>query len=115
VAIPWVTYTSPELVHVGKTEQQLREEGVAYRVGRKPMRRVERAVVIGQAAGLVKLLVGDDGRMLGGHILAANAGELIAPVTLDMRAGLTAKMLAGTILPYPTLAEGVRWSAEDGQ
>ncbi len=114
-AIPWVTYTSPELAHVGKTEQQLREEGIAYRVGRKLMREVERAVATGQTDGLVKLLVGDDGRVLGGHILAANAGELIAPVTLAMRAGLTAEMLASTILPYPTLAEGVRWAAEQAQ
>jgi len=111
-AIPWVTYTSPELAHVGKTEQQLREEGIAYRVGRKSMREVERAVVTGQPEGLAKLLVGDDGRVLGGHILAANAGELIAPVTLAMRAGLSAEILARTILPYPTLAEGVRWAAE---
>jgi dihydrolipoamide dehydrogenase len=114
-AIPWVTYTSPELAHVGKTEQQLREEKVAYRVGRKPMDEVERAVVTRQAAGLVKLLVGEDGHVLGGHILAANAGELIAPVALAMRAGLTAEQLAGTILPYPTLAEGVRWAAEQAQ
>jgi mercuric reductase len=79
------------------------------------MREVERAVVTGQAEGLVKLLVGDDRRLLGGHILAANAGELIAPVTLAMRAGLTAEQLASTILPYPTLAEGVRWAAEQAQ
>jgi dihydrolipoamide dehydrogenase len=114
-AIPWVTYTSPELAHVGKTEQQLREEGIAYRVGRKPMREVERAVVTSQGDGLLKLLVGDDGRLLGGHILGANAGELIAPVTLAMRANLTIEMLADTILPYPTLAEGVRWAAEQAQ
>lgn len=114
-AIPWVTYTAPELAHVGKTEQQLREEGVSYRVGRKPMAEVERAVATGQTDGLVKLLVGDDGAILGGHILAAGAGELIAPVVLAMRAGLTVDALATTILPYPTLAEGVRWAAEAAQ
>ena len=111
-AIPWVTYTSPELAHVGKTEEQLREEGVAYKVGRKPLVEVERAVAIGRTDGVVKLLVGEDGKLLGGHILADNAGELIAPVTLAMRAGLTAEQLARTILPYPTLSEGVRWAAE---
>jgi len=114
-AIPWVTYTIPELAHVGKTEQQLREEGVAYKVGRKPIVEVERAVATGQTDGVVKLLVGGGGRLLGGHILAASAGELIAPVTLAMRAGLTAGDLASTILPYPTLAEGVRWAAEAAQ
>lgn len=111
--IPWVTYTSPELAHVGRTEDELREAGVPYRVGVKQMRDVERALLIGQPEGQVKLLVGDDGAILGGHILAAHAGELIAPLALAMRAGLRAADLAGTILPYPTLAEGVRWAAED--
>jgi pyruvate/2-oxoglutarate dehydrogenase complex dihydrolipoamide dehydrogenase (E3) component len=74
---------------------------------------VERAVVTGQTDGLIKLLVGSDGMILGGHILAASAGELIAPVVLAMRAGLTAEQLANTILPYPTLVAGVRRAAED--
>jgi dihydrolipoamide dehydrogenase len=113
-AIPWVTYTEPELAHVGQTEEQLRDDGVKYTVGCKPMADVERAVATGQTDGLVKLLIGADGKILGGHILASGAGELIAPVTLAMRSGLTAKQLAETILPYPTLAEGVRWAAEDG-
>jgi pyruvate/2-oxoglutarate dehydrogenase complex dihydrolipoamide dehydrogenase (E3) component len=111
-AIPWVTYTDPELAHVGQTEEQLREKGVAYTVGRTPMADVERAVITGQTDGLVKLLVGSDGTILGGHILAAGAGELIAPVVLAMRAGLTAEQLASVILPYPTLAAGVRRAAE---
>jgi dihydrolipoamide dehydrogenase len=114
-AIPWVTYTNPELAHVGKTEEQLREEGVQYAVGRKKMSEVERAAAIGQTDGLVKLLVGEDGEILGGHILAPNAGELIAPVVLAMRAGIPAEQLAATILPYPTLAEGVRWAAEEAE
>jgi pyruvate/2-oxoglutarate dehydrogenase complex dihydrolipoamide dehydrogenase (E3) component len=114
-AIPWVTFTDPELAHVGKTEEQLREDGVRYTVGRKPMDGVERAVAIRQTEGQVKLLVGDDGKILGGHILAASAGELIAPVVLAMRAGIDARALAQAILPYPTLAEGVRWAAEEAQ
>jgi pyruvate/2-oxoglutarate dehydrogenase complex dihydrolipoamide dehydrogenase (E3) component len=111
-AIPWVTYTSPELAHIGQTEEQLRQAGTPYRVGRKPLAEVERAVATGATAGQIKLLVGDDGRLLGGHILAAGAGELIAPLALAMRAGLPVDMLANTILPYPTMAEGLRWAAE---
>ena len=110
--IPWVIYTSPELAHVGQTEEQLRAAGIAYHVGRKPMREVERAVANRQTDGQVKLLVADDGAILGGQILGANAGELIAPVVLAMRAGLPATMLATTILPYMTMAEGVRWAAD---
>jgi pyruvate/2-oxoglutarate dehydrogenase complex dihydrolipoamide dehydrogenase (E3) component len=112
-AIPWVTYTDPELAHVGKTEEQLRKAKATYRVGRKKMDAVERAVVTGQTAGLVKLLVGADGLIAGGHILSAEAGELIAPIVLAMRSDLPAEALATAILPYPTLAEGVRWAAEE--
>jgi dihydrolipoamide dehydrogenase len=112
-AIPWVTYTDPELAHVGQTEEQLRDKGIVYTAGRKRMADVERAVVTGQTDGLVKLLVGSDGMILGGHILAAGAGELIAPVVLAMRAGMTAEQLANAILPYPTLAASVRRAAEE--
>jgi len=110
--IPWVIYTAPELAHVGRTEQQLREAGIPYQVGRKPMSEVERAVANRQTDGLVKLLVADNGAILGGHILSANAGEMIAPVVLAMRAGLPADTLATTMLPYLTMAEGVRWAAD---
>jgi pyruvate/2-oxoglutarate dehydrogenase complex dihydrolipoamide dehydrogenase (E3) component len=110
--IPWVIYTAPELAHVGRTEQQLREAGIPYQVGRKPMSEVERAVANRQTDGLVKLLVADNGAILGGHILSANAGEMIAPVVLAMRAALPADTLATTMLPYLTMAEGVRWAAD---
>jgi pyruvate/2-oxoglutarate dehydrogenase complex dihydrolipoamide dehydrogenase (E3) component len=112
-AIPWVTYTDPELAHVGETEEQLREAKATYRIGRKKMDAVERAVVTGQTAGLVKLLVGADGMIAGGHILSAKAGELIAPLVLAIRNDLPAAALATAILPYPTLTEGVRWAAEE--
>jgi pyruvate/2-oxoglutarate dehydrogenase complex dihydrolipoamide dehydrogenase (E3) component len=59
----------------------------------------------------VTLLAAADGKILGGHILGANAGELIAPVVYAMRFGLTVKMLAEAMLPYPTMAEAVRWAA----
>jgi len=58
------------------------------------------------------LLVGADGKILGGHILGANAGDLIAPIVYAMRFGLTVKMIAKAMLPYPTMAEAVRWAAE---
>jgi pyruvate/2-oxoglutarate dehydrogenase complex dihydrolipoamide dehydrogenase (E3) component len=110
--IPWVIYTAPELAHVGKTEEQLRDAGIAYQVGRKPMSEVEQAVASRQTDGQVKLLIANDGTILGGHILSAHAGELIAPVILAMRAGLPAEMLATTMLPYLTMAESVRWAAD---
>jgi dihydrolipoamide dehydrogenase len=111
-AIPWVIYTDPALAHVGKTEEQLRAEGRAYQVGRMPFSQVERAIANGETNGLVKLLVDPNGAILGGHILAQNADDLLAPIILAMRTGLPAATIAATILPYPTMSEGVRWAAE---
>jgi len=109
--IPWVTFTDPEFAHVGRTEAELQEAGVEYRVGRVNFDKLDRAIAADQTFGTVKLLVDLKGKILGGHILSANAGELIAPVVYAMRYGLTVKMLAQTMLPYPTMAEAVRWAA----
>jgi pyruvate/2-oxoglutarate dehydrogenase complex dihydrolipoamide dehydrogenase (E3) component len=110
--IPWVTYTDPALAHVGKTEEQLRDEQVAYQVTRMYFKDVERAVAEGATSGLVKLLVDKQGLLLGGHVLAPHAGDLLAPIILAMRTGITAEMLASTIMPYPTMVEGIRWAAD---
>lgn len=110
--IPWGVYTYPTLAHIGKTEEQLRKEGVEYQVGRMNFSEVERAITDGQMEGMVKLLVDKQHKLLGGHILGFNAGSLIAPVVLAMRSGLPVDALADTMLPYPTLAEAVRWAAD---
>jgi pyruvate/2-oxoglutarate dehydrogenase complex dihydrolipoamide dehydrogenase (E3) component len=106
--IPWVTFTDPELARVGMTEADLQESKIKYRVGRVDFKKLDRAITIDQTCGSVKLLAGVDGKILGGHILGANAGNLIAPVGYAMRFGLTAKMMAEAMLPYPTMAEAVR-------
>jgi len=110
--IPWVTYTDPPLAHVGKTAEQLREQGIAYRVGRMKLNEVERAITMGQTAGLVKLLVDKQDHILGGHILGARADDLLAPIIVAMHAKIPATQLASTIIPYPTLSEAVRWAAD---
>ena len=109
--IPWVTYTDPELARVGQTEAELKEAKIEYRVGRVSFEKLDRAIANNQTAGSVTLLADADGKILGGHILGANAGELIAPIVYAMRFGLTAKMMAEAMLPYPTMAEAVRWAA----
>jgi pyruvate/2-oxoglutarate dehydrogenase complex dihydrolipoamide dehydrogenase (E3) component len=111
--IPWVTFTDPALAHVGKTEEQLKEAQIEYRTGCMLFQDVERAVAEGATHGLVKLLVDEHGLLLGGHILAPHAGDLLAPVILAMQAHLPAEILAATIQPYPTLVEGVRWAANN--
>jgi dihydrolipoamide dehydrogenase len=110
--IPWVTYTDPALAHVGKTEKQLQQEGVAYKIGRMNFQEVERAIAEGETSGFVKLLVDLQGKIVGGHVLAPHAGDLLAPIVLAMQAGLSAEQLANTIQPYPTMVEGVRWAAD---
>jgi dihydrolipoamide dehydrogenase len=110
--IPWVTFTNPALAHVGKTEEQLREAGVKYKAARMPMSENERAVTKGETEGLVKLLLDIEGKILGGHILAEGGDELLAPIVLAMHANLPASTIASTILPYPTMAEAVRWAAD---
>ena len=57
-------------------------------------------------------IVDKQGKILGGHILASRAGDLLAPIILAMHAGLSAETVASTIMPYPTMIEGVRWAAD---
>ncbi len=109
--IPWVTFTDPPLAHVGKTEEQLRQEQVQYRVARMKFSEVERAIAKGHTEGLVKLLVDAQGQILGGHVLGDNGDDLLAPITLAMQTHTSVETLANTIFPYPTLSEGVRWAA----
>ena len=105
--IPWVTFTSPALAHVGQTEEQLQEEKVEYRVVRLSLRENERAIMMGETEGLVKLLVNGESRILGAHILASDADNLLAPFILAMQANIPISTIASTMLPYPTLSEVV--------
>lgn len=110
--IPWVTYTDPSLAHAGQTEEQLKKDGLEYQALRLPLQQVERAIIDDVTTGMVKLLVGKDQKILGGHILAANAGNLLAPIVLAMSADLSVRQLANVMLPYPTLAEAVKQAAQ---
>jgi pyruvate/2-oxoglutarate dehydrogenase complex dihydrolipoamide dehydrogenase (E3) component len=109
--IPWVTFTDPELARVGASEADLQEKKIEYRVGRAAFNKLDRAIATNQTFGSVKILADPAGKVLGGHILGANAGDLIAPIVYAMRFGLTVKMIGAAMLPYPTMAEAVRWAA----
>ncbi len=106
-AITWATYTSPELAHIGQSKRQLDEEGIAYSELSQKFSSVPRAQAEGKTEGQIKLLVGDDGKILGAHVLGHSAGELLAPVLVAMRAGMKASALGELIFPYPTLSEAV--------
>lgn len=109
--VPWVTYTDPALAHVGPTATELEEKGIAYEAVTLDMADVVRAKITGETVGKVKLLVGEEGKVLAGHILARHADDLIAPVIYAMTHGIRADAIADTMLPYPTRSEAVRWAA----
>jgi len=110
--VPWVIYTEPELAWVGKTEQQLKDEGVEYNVGTFPFAAVGRAVAMNQPQGMVKLLADKEtDTLLGAHIVGANASELIAECVVTMEFQGCSEDLARIIHAHPTLSEAVHEAA----
>ncbi len=110
-AIPWVTYTDPELAHVGLSLEAARATGRAVRVLRWPFDENDRATVEHSADGLVKAIVTEKGRVLGASIVGADAGELIEVWGLAISRGLGVSALASLIVPYPTLSEANKRAA----
>ncbi|CAA9556664.1 MAG: Dihydrolipoamide dehydrogenase [uncultured Thermomicrobiales bacterium] len=111
-AVPWTIFTDPELARVGLTEAQARDEGYDVKCATVQVKDLARAITAGETEGVVKL-VSDraTGQVLGGHILSANAGEMLSEIVLAMRTGLPVSALCDTIHSYPTLSEGVFWAA----
>jgi pyruvate/2-oxoglutarate dehydrogenase complex dihydrolipoamide dehydrogenase (E3) component len=109
--IPWVTFTDPELVHVGLSEEEARRRHRRISILRWPIAENDRAQTERATAGLVKVIVTKRGRILGAGIVGANAGELIAPWALAISQGLTVRALMDTVLPYPTMSETAKRAA----
>lgn len=104
--IPAIVYTHPEIASVGKTEEQLNDQGVAYRKGVCPYAANGRARTLGEAEGRVKILAAQDtDRVLGVHIIGARAGDLIAEAAAAMEFGASAEDIARTCHAHPTLSE----------
>ena len=104
--VPWVLYTSPEIAWVGRTEQQLKADGVAYKAGRIPFAANGRALGMGETAGFVKMLAdAQTDRILGVHVIGANASELIAEAVVAMEFGAASEDLARICHAHPTLSE----------
>ena len=104
-AVPWVTYTDPELAHVGLTEADAKAKGMDTRVLKWPFKENDRAQAERRIEGLVKVVTTPKGRILGASIVGLHAGELIQPWVLAISQGLKIGAMAGMIAPYPTLAE----------
>jgi dihydrolipoamide dehydrogenase len=110
--IPWVIYTSPEIAWVGKTEQQLKAEGVDYRSGQFPFIVSGRAQALGETAGFLKMLAdANSDRILGVHILGPFASELIAEAVVAMEFGATAEDIARIVHAHPSLSEAMHEAA----
>ena len=104
-AVPWVTYTEPELAHVGLTEAAAKERHGAIRVLRWPFAENDRARCERQQDGLVKVVTTPRGKVLGASLVGPHAGELIHPWVLAISKGLGIGAMAQMIAPYPTLGE----------
>jgi pyruvate/2-oxoglutarate dehydrogenase complex dihydrolipoamide dehydrogenase (E3) component len=112
-AVPRVTYTDPELAHVGLTDVQAKQQGHAFGVLRWPFRENDRAQAGRATRGHVKVVTGRGGRgpILGVTIIGRHAGELIAPWTLAIDQGLSIRAMAQVVVPYPTLGEANKRAA----
>ena len=111
-AIPSVVYTWPEVASIGKTEEQLKEEGVAFNKGKFPFMANGRARAMGDTNGFVKILADKKtDRVLGVHIIGPEAGTLIAEIGVGMEFGASAEDIARTCHAHPTLSEVVKEAA----
>jgi dihydrolipoamide dehydrogenase len=111
-AIPAVIYTAPEVASVGKTEEQLKEAGTGYKAGKFPFSANSRARATGKTDGFVKVLAdARTDRLLGVHIIGAEAGTMIAEAALAIGFGASSEDLARSCHAHPTLEEAIKEAA----
>jgi len=109
-----VVYTYPELANVGKTEEELKEAGIAYNVGNFPFSANSRARANGSAEGFVKVLADKEtDQILGCHIIGPNAGEMIAEAVIAIEYGASSEDMARTCHAHPTLSEAFKEACMD--
>jgi dihydrolipoamide dehydrogenase len=108
-AIPSIVYTNPEVAGVGKTEEVLQKEGIAYTVKQLPMTFSGRFVAENeQGTGVCKILESADGAILGVHLLGNPASELIVIAGIAIEQGMTAEQLKAVVFPHPTVGEIIK-------
>ncbi len=110
--IPRITFSRPEAGSVGMTEKEIRQSGVPYSRGTYLVRALARGLASGETAGMVKVLAeGDGGKLLGIHIAAPGATEIIHSAAIAVSAGMTARELADTVFGHPTISEAISLAA----
>jgi dihydrolipoamide dehydrogenase len=113
MAIPAVVFTDPEIAWAGLTESEAKAQGVEYELAKYPWAASGKALALGRTEGFTKMLIEPDSeRILGVAIVGVNAGDLISEAVLAIEMGATARDLAETIHPHPTLSETVGFAAE---
>jgi dihydrolipoamide dehydrogenase len=113
-AIPSVVYTFPEIASVGKTEEQLKEEGVPYKTGKFPLTANSRARCNHETDGFAKIIAhAETDQILGGHIIAPGAGDMIHEICLGIEFKAASEDIARTCHAHPTVSEAVRQAAMD--
>ncbi len=112
LVVPWCTYTTPEIAHVGLYERDARAQGIAVDKVTVPLAEVDRAKLDGETEGFLKLVLaaGSD-RILGATLVAEHAGEMIGALTLAINQRIGLGKFASTIFPYPTQAEVIKKAA----
>lgn len=112
--VPWVTFTDPEVAHVGLTEEQARKQfGDAIHVHMRPMKQVDRAICENDAEGFLKVITRTDDTILGATVVAGRGGEVITEFVSALQNKLRLKDLAGVMHPYPTYSTAVQQMAAD--
>jgi pyruvate/2-oxoglutarate dehydrogenase complex dihydrolipoamide dehydrogenase (E3) component len=113
LVMPWVTYTDPEIAHVGMYEQEAQEKGIDVNTIKIDFSSVDRAIADGEEEGFVKILhqQGSD-KILGATIVARHGGEMISEITTAIVGGLGLSTLSSVIHPYPTQAEAIKKAAD---
>jgi len=110
--IPAVIYTSPEVASVGKTENQLTENGIKFKIGKFPFLANSRAKVNNESEGFVKILADEKtDKVLGVHMICPHAGEMIAEMALAMEFGASSEDIARTVHAHPTYTEAIKEAA----
>ena len=112
--IPACVYTNPEIASIGKTEVQVKEAGLPYKTGTFPAAGNGRSLIMNAADGFVKIIShADTGEILGAHIMAPRATDLIGEIAVSMKAEATIEEIAGTIHGHPTVNEMIMEAAHD--
>jgi len=105
--VPSCTFIDPELAHVGLTENQAKQQGVAYRLAKVPMLANLRALTLSETRGFIKVLISDNDRILGFTAFGTGGGELLPVIQLAMSAGLPYTAIRSLIFTHPTISEGL--------